>query len=205
MSVDSSQPAAPQTFEYLPRDFMQHPYEILERLREQGPAHPLVFPHGAKVWLVTSYDAVRQLMSDPRVSKDGRRMNELFARHSGVAVEDDAFGFDEELSQHMLNTDPPRHTRLRSLVSKEFTLKRMEAFRPRLEKVVDDLLDALDDAGPVVDLVTGFALPLPIITICDLLGIPPEDEAIFRRWAVELVGAGQPPEVVEAASDHIMN
>ncbi|MFL6163187.1 MAG: cytochrome P450 [Jatrophihabitantaceae bacterium] len=208
MTVDSTQPVDLQNLEHLPRDFMQHPYGILERLRAQGPVHPLVFPHGAKVWLVTGYDDVRQLLSDPRVSKDGSRMNELFARHSGQPVEEDGHagvGFNDELSQHMLNSDPPRHTRLRSLVSKEFTLKRMEAFRPRLEKVVDDLLDALDDAGPVVDLVAGFTLPLPIITICDLLGVPPEDQAIFRRWAVELVGAGQPPEVVEAASDHVMD
>jgi cytochrome P450 len=208
MTVDSSQAPGQQNLEHLPRDFMQHPYGILERLRAQGRAHPLVFPHGAKVWLITGYDDVRQLLSDPRVSKDGSRMNELFIRHSGqeVGQEEPAdMGFDEELSQHMLNSDPPRHTRLRSLVSKEFTLKRMEAFRPRLEQVVDDLLDALDDAGPVVDLVSGFTLPLPIITICDLLGIPPEDQAIFRRWAVELVGAGQPPEVVEAASEHVMD
>ena len=207
-TVDSSQAADRQNLEHLPRDFMQHPYGILERLRAQGRAHPLVFPHGAKVWLITGYDDVRQLLSDPRVSKDGSRMNELFMRHSGQDVAQDeaaGFGFDDELSQHMLNTDPPRHTRLRSLVSKEFTLKRMEAFRPRLEQVVDDLLDALDDAGPVVDLVSGFTLPLPIITICDLLGIPPEDQAIFRRWAVELVGAGQPPQVVEAASEHVMD
>jgi cytochrome P450 len=75
--------------ERLPIDFMQNPYEILERLRNEGPAHPLVFPHGAKVWLITRYDDVRQLLSDPRVHKDGRRMNEMFARHSGVTVEDD--------------------------------------------------------------------------------------------------------------------
>jgi len=72
----------------------------------------------------------------------------------------------------MLNSDPPRHTRLRSLVSKEFTLRRMEKYRPVLERVVDELLDALDDGRPVVDFVAGFSLPLPIMSICDLLGIP---------------------------------
>jgi len=203
MLVDSTQP-----IQQVPTDFMQHPYEFLDRVRADGPAHNLVFPHGAKVWLVTRYADVRRLLSDPRVSKDGRRANELFARHSGMVVEEQAeptdLGFDDELTSHMLNSDPPRHTRLRGLVGKELTAKRMEALRSRLEQVVDELLDGLDDGRPVVDLVTGLTQPLPIIAICELLGIPAEDGPVFRRWATELVGAGHPPEVVEAASSNVI-
>src|SRR4029079_1442722 len=81
MLVDSTQP-----IQQVPTDFMQHPYEFLDRVRADGPAHNLVFPHGAKVWLVTRYADVRRLLSDPRVSKDGRRANELFARHSGMIL-----------------------------------------------------------------------------------------------------------------------
>jgi cytochrome P450 len=203
MLVDS-----PQPIQQVPADFMQHPYEFLERLRGEGPAHNLVFPHGAKVWLVTGYADVRRLLSDPRVSKDGRRANELFARHSGMVVEEQQepadLGFDDELTSHMLNSDPPRHTRLRSLVGRELTAQRMEGLRPRLEQVVDELLDALDDGRPVVDLVTGLTQPLPIIAICELLGVAAEDSAVFRGWASELVGAGHPPEVVEAASNNVI-
>ncbi|MGH3460570.1 MAG: hypothetical protein ACRDP9_03755, partial [Kribbellaceae bacterium] len=72
------------TLERVPDDFMQRPYEILERFRNAGPVHHVVFPHGADVWLVTRYDDVRALLQDPRVSKDGRRMNEMFARHTGT-------------------------------------------------------------------------------------------------------------------------
>ncbi len=203
MLVDSPQPV-----QQVPADFMQHPFEFLDRLRADAPAHNLVFPHGAKVWLVTRYADVRRLLSDPRVSKDGRRANELFARHSGMQVEAQEeptdLGFDDELTSHMLNSDPPRHTRLRTLVGKELTAKRMEALRPRLEQVVDELLDGLDDGRPVVDLVTGLTQPLPIIAICELLGIPADDGPVFRRWATELVGAGHPPEVVEAASNNVI-
>ena len=203
MSVDSSQP-----IEHLYKDFMEHPYEILDRFRAKGRAHPVVFPHGAKVWLVTGYDDVRQLLADPRVSKDGSRMNELFARHSGVEAEEEEEPtgdlFNDELSQHMLNSDPPRHTRLRSLVTKEFNPRRMEGYRPRLEQVADKLLDAMDAGPEKVELVGAYTLPLPIITICDLLGVSAEEEATFRRWAVELVGAGHPPEVVEKASQDVM-
>jgi cytochrome P450 len=207
MLVESSQP-----IHQVPTDFMQHPYDFLERLRADSPAHNLLFPHGAKVWLVTGYADVRRLLSDPRVSKDGRRANELFARHSGMIVETDSdteaeladLGFDDELTSHMLNSDPPRHTRLRTLVGRELTAKRMEGLRPQLDKVVDELLDALDDGRPVVDLVTGLTQPLPIIAICELLGVAAEDSAVFRGWATELVGAGHAPEVVEAASNNVI-
>ncbi|HJQ00341.1 MAG TPA: cytochrome P450 [Jatrophihabitans sp.] len=202
MSVDSS-----QAVEQLPQSFMQHPYEILQRLRDAGPAHPVIFPHGAKVWLVTRYQDVRQLLSDPRVSKDGSRANHLFARHSGMITDDDeagSIGVNDELTMHMLNSDPPRHTRLRSLANQGLTPKRMADCRPRLEQVADELLDALDDGRPVVDLIAGFTQPLTITTICEVLGIPAQDKALFHRWAAELVGAGHPPEVVEAASNNVI-
>jgi cytochrome P450 len=197
---------AAETIERLPDDFMQRPYEILEKYREAGRLHHVVFPHGADVWLVPRYEDVRQLLSDPRVSKDGRRMNEMFARHSGIPIEEGesaSVGFDDELSWHMLNSDPPRHTRLRNLVSKAFTLRRMEAFRPRIEELTDELLDTFADRDDI-DLVSEYAAPLPIMIICDLLGIPFADRDSFRRWAVELVGAGQDPEVVESASKNVV-
>src|SRR5215510_5173434 len=141
MRVDSLRP-----MEQVPADFMQSPYEILQAFREKGPVHEVVFAHGAKVWLVTRYEEIRALVSDPRVSKDGRRMNELFARHSGQPVdlegEKPGVGFDDDLATHMLNTDPPRHTRLRALVGKAFTAHRVERLRPRVEQVADELLDA---------------------------------------------------------------
>ncbi|MGH3679964.1 MAG: cytochrome P450 family protein [Natronosporangium sp.] len=195
---------APPTLERLPDDFMQRPYEILERFRTAGRVHHVVFPHGADVWLVTRYEDVRQLLSDPRVSKDGRRMNEMFARHTGTYVEDEKpdVGFDDELSQHMLNSDPPRHTRLRGLVSKAFTLRRMEEFRPRIKRLVEEMLDSFEGKDQV-DLVGDYSQPLPIAIICDLLGIPFQDREMFQRWAIELVGAGQDPAVVEAASKSV--
>lgn len=184
-----------------PDDFMQRPYEILEKYRKAGRVHHVVFPHGADVWLVTRYDDVRRLLSDPKVSKDGRRMNELFAKHTGTYVEGEKpdVGFDDELSYHMLNSDPPDHTRLRSLVSKSFTLRRMEGFRKRIHQLVEEMLDTIADKKEV-DLIAEYAQPMPINIICDVLGIPFDDREMFARWAIQLVGAGQPPEVVEAAS-----
>jgi cytochrome P450 len=191
------------TLEHVPEDFMQRPYEVLEEYRRRGPVHHIVFPHGAAVWLITKYDDVRNLLADPRVCKDGRRMNELFVKQSGLPDTEEGVGFDDELSQHMLNSDAPRHTRLRSLVSKAFTLRQMENYRSRMGEVVDELLAQIEGKQEI-EMVGEFALPLVINVICDVLGIPNDDRETFRRWAVELVGAGQPPEVVEAASKNVM-
>ena len=193
----------------VPPDFMQNPYELLAKFREQGPVHEVVFAHGAKVWLVTRYDEVRKLANDPRVSKDGRRMNELFTRHSGVVVEpeDDAavgVGFDDDLAAHMLNSDPPRHTRLRALVGKAFAPGRIEKLRPRIEQVADQLLDAFDGRAEV-DLVAEFAVRLPITIICDLFGLPEADREDFRLWSLKLVGAGQDPDEVADASKRMVD
>lgn len=194
--------------ERLPADFMHHPYELYERLRAEGPAREVVMPHGVKVWIVTRYADVRALLADPRISKDGRRMNEMFARHSGAELaeeeESEGAGFDDDLSAYMLNSDPPRHTRLRKLVGKAFTAHRMEGLRPRIEQVVDELLDQMAEQ-PEVDLIKSFATPLPITIISDLLGVPIEDREIFRMWATTLVGAGHDPEEVADASSKVID
>jgi len=203
------EPELSQPNERVPADFMQDPYELLAKYREQGPAHEVVFAHGAKVWLVTQYDEVRALTNDPRVSKDGRRMNELFARHSGAEVEEEesdahGVGFDDDLAAHMLNSDPPRHSRLRALVSKAFTAQRVEKMRPSIERVADRLLDSLAGRSEV-DLVSEFAVRLPITIICDLFGMPEQDREDFRLWSLKLVGAGQDPDEVAEASKNVVD
>jgi len=176
---------------------MHQPYELYARLRDEGPAREIIMPHGVKVWMVTRYDDVRSILSDPRISKDGRRINELFARHSGMVEEPSVY--DDELSAHMLNSDPPRHERLRKLVSRAFTTRRIELLRPRIEQIVDELLDAMD--GRQADLITELAIPLPITVITELLGVPVEDRESFRLWATTLVGAHHSAaEVAEASA-----
>jgi cytochrome P450 len=191
---------------------MQNPYGLLGRLRAEGPVHEIVWAHGAKVWLVTRYEEITALVNDPRVSKDGRRMNELFALHSGAPAEKDdeekddepaGVGFNDELTTHMLNSDPPRHTRLRSLVSKAFAAHRVERLRSRIEQVTDECLDAMDGSSSV-DIISAFAVKLPITTICDLFGIPAEDREQFRLWGTKLVGAGQDPAEVEEAGNKMV-
>jgi cytochrome P450 len=148
--------------------FAEDPYAQYAVLREEGPVHPVDFPPGVDAYLVLDHEHGRAALNDPRLSKD--------VSHSAFPVRDEVF-----FNGTLLGMDPPDHTRLRGLVSKAFTLRRVEALRPRVEEITGELLDAM--AGrEEVDLLGAVAFPLPIIVICELLGVPAEDRAEFRAW-----------------------
>ncbi|GAA0615864.1 cytochrome P450 [Kutzneria viridogrisea] len=158
--------------------------EVAARLREQGPVHRAVMPNGLPVWVVTRYQDARAALTDPRLCKDADRLNEIMRGKLAAA------GASTELlsifSKHMLMADPPDHTRLRRLLAREFTARRVELLRPRVAEITAELLDALP-AGEPVDLVERFAFPLPVTVISELLGIPLPDRAQFRRWTADFV------------------
>lgn len=155
--------------------FTKDPYPVYAALRERGPVHWVrTPPPGAyEGWLVVGYEEARAALADPRLSKDStkRGLNSL----------------DEELmGRYVLITDPPEHTRLRSLVAGAFTMRRVEALRPRVQQITDELLDAMLPKGRA-DLVDSFAYPLPMTVICELLGIPDIDRVAFRALSSEIV------------------
>jgi cytochrome P450 len=144
---------------------------------DSGPIREIEIPGGTRAWLVTGYDEARQVLNDPRLSKTapGLRVGPL-----GDDIREATF-------RHMLAADPPDHTRLRRLVSAAFTARRIEALRPRIQQISDDLLDGL--AGEQrADLIDSYAFPLPIQVICELLGLPDEDRDTFRSWTNVIVG-----------------
>src|SRR5215475_12801615 len=141
---------------------MTDPHSVVARLREEAPVTRVLIPPGMPAWLVTRYADVRAAMADPRLGKDSRHMLELF---QGLNRTDD--DNDGQLMAHMLNSDPPDHERLRRLVNKAFTSRRIEQLRPRIQQITDELLAAIDE--PEVDLLDAFAFPLPITVICELL------------------------------------
>jgi cytochrome P450 len=186
------EPAAPEA-EQLGVDFYQDPQRYFARLREEGPVTPVVLPHGGRSWLVTRYADVRAALADPRLHKDwAAKMTEP------GWVPDEITGY---LSVLMLNTDPPGHTRLRKLVTKAFTVRRVAGLRPRIEAVTASLLDAIEarPAGEAVDLIEAFAFPLPVTVICELLGIPLEDQAEFRQWSDAMLNDAAEPGTFRAA------
>jgi cytochrome P450 len=175
--------------------FLADPFPLYRQLREEGPVRRVVIAGGLDTWLVTRYEDGLAALSDPRLSSDVRDASDPRLMAQLPATE------RESLLSNMLRSDPPDHTRLRRLVSKAFTARRVAELEPRIQEVADRLLDEIAPAGRA-DLVADFALPLPVTVISELLGVPVEDRHDFQRWTDDLIlrGAEQPdPAVVDAA------
>jgi cytochrome P450 len=151
------------------------PYPTLAAVRESGPVRRTTMRPGIPVWVVSRYADVLAALNDPRLSNDPHRTPEFDAVLRG-----------DFLSRSMIGTDPPEHTRLRRLVSRAFTARRIEALRPRVAQITDDLLDRMAPRGRA-DLIAEFALPLPITVIGELLGVPAADRDRFRAWSDEIL------------------
>ncbi|MER8000451.1 cytochrome P450 [Streptomyces sp. NPDC095613] len=173
-------------------ELLADPYAVYERLRETAPVRRIVGPDGRPAWLVTRYEDVRRALADPRLSLDKRHA--LPGNYHG-------FQLPPALDANLLNMDPPDHTRIRRLVVRAFTPGRIEMLRGPVRRTADELLDALP-AGRA-DLIASYAAPLPIVVICELLGVPPEDRRDFREWTDALVAPdpGRPGRAKEAVRD----
>ncbi|MEU9325641.1 cytochrome P450 [Streptomyces canus] len=156
---------------------LDHPYDVYRRLRDTAPVHRIAGPDGTPAWIVTRYDDVRAALADPRLSLDKR-----FA----TAGTYKGFSLPPALDANLLNMDPPDHTRVRRLVGRAFTPRRIERLRGPIRRTADLLLDELGSHG-AADLIASYAAPLPITVICDLLGIPDEHRLDFRVWTDTLV------------------
>ncbi|AGL16468.1 cytochrome P450 [Actinoplanes sp. N902-109] len=163
------------------------------RLRDAGELGRVQMPYGGETWLATSYEDVARVFVDPRFSRSatlGKDVPRVLPAIQHAPV--------------IMLMDPPEHTRLRKLATKALTSRRMEALRPRTQQVVDDLIDKMLAKGAPADLVEDFALPLPIIMICELLGVPVADQDKFRLWSDQMLSNGfYPPDVVAAAGQSL--
>ncbi|WKV70274.1 cytochrome P450 [Streptomyces sp. PCS3-D2] len=176
-------------------EFNADPYPFYEALRAAGPVHRLVLG-GERAWLVVGHEEAREALNHPALSKNWLG-SELIEVTQVPAV-----------ATNMLDTDPPHHTRLRRLVAREFTARRVESLRPRVQQITDGLLDAMEALpGRRADLIASFAVPLPMTVICELLGVPNLDRARFRYWSGEIVapldGAGADPRVLEEMTAYL--
>ncbi|MEB3367033.1 cytochrome P450 family protein [Saccharopolyspora mangrovi] len=184
--------------------FVQDLHARYAELREAGPVHRLVNDSGLPVWVVTRYSDARALLADPRLGKDAQTIFRLvmdrFAPDAErPEAEDGRFagaGFD----MHMLNMDPPDHTRLRKLVVKAFTARRIEELRPRIEQISEELLTAMAGESEV-DFLDAFAFPLPIRVICELLGVDESRRDDFRDWTNKLLDDIDAEASAQAAGD----
>src|SRR3954451_22295210 len=180
-----------------------NPFPLYAELRARGPVHAITLADGHDAYLVVGYDEAKTLLNDARVSKD---MHAALAA-SGAVVAEGLPG--PVFARHMLNVDPPDHTRLRRLVAAAFSVRRIEALQPRVQAIVDELLDDVAAAGPEarVDLVASFAFPLPFTVICELLGVPEPDRGALGRELTALLSPVSSPQEYErakAASDAVV-
>ncbi|GAA2646813.1 cytochrome P450 [Dactylosporangium fulvum] len=174
------------------QEFWNNPFPVYAALREQAPVHCVTLPTGSDIWLVTRYADARAALGDPRLSK------KQGATDNAKAITDNQVS--APLTRHLLASDPPDHTRLRRLVAKVFTARRVEDLRPRVEKLSAALVDGMRPKGRA-DLVEDYAVQLPIQVICELLGVPVEDQADFRRWTgVMVAGSASTAGIPEAAA-----
>jgi cytochrome P450 len=178
------------------------PFRHFAQARARCPVQQVRLADGHPAWVVLGYDAARQTLNDPAISKD--MLAALQA--NGDVVAEGLPG--PEFSRHMLNIDPPGHTRLRRLVSRAFTPGRIAALEPAIRAIATSLLDELGagDPGATVDLIEGYAYPLPFAVIGELLGIPAPDRPRLHAWfQVLLTGwSGDPPPGAVMASDGII-
>jgi pimeloyl-[acyl-carrier protein] synthase len=171
-------------------EFHANPYPFYHRLRAEDPVHQT--PQG--FWVLTRYDDVVTALRDSRFGRAG--FEPLLEAVYGAPTE------ASRLQPSMLFRDPPDHTRLRGLVNKAFTPRVIETMRPRIQGIVDTLLDRVEDAG-AMDVIADLAYPLPVTVICEMLGVPVEDHGTIKQWSADVaqsldaIGLGADPDLVE--------
>ncbi|MFD8095032.1 cytochrome P450 [Streptomyces malaysiensis] len=147
------------------------PQSVAQELRKHGPPRQITM-HGATAWLVSRYEEVRDCLGHPGMSPAA-----AYAASQGQT--NPVSGLFEDT---VAGTNPPQHTRLRRLLAKAFTVRRVESLRPRVQEITDTLLDRIAVDGRA-DLVSALAIPLPMQVICELLGVPIADRTEFHQWA----------------------
>lgn len=194
--LDLTQPGVAEMalFSPLAPRVRSNPYAIYRRLRETDPVH--FSPFGT--CLLTRYDDAVSVLRDKRFSVQHRDYVDLEKAESSVLG--DSFGpspNERDLSNVMLFIDPPRHTRLRTLVNKAFTPRVIERLRARVTEVVDELLDEAE-GGNGMDVISALAYPLPVRVICEMLGVPAEDQTRLRGWSRSIAPILDPIVTAEA-------
>jgi cytochrome P450 len=166
-----------------------HPPAEHVRLQSDAPTSWVELPGGRRLWVLTRHEDVRAMLADPRFSSD--RRDPRHPNHQPYV------GADHH--RQLIEMDPPDHTRLRRSVVGEFTVQRLAAWRPRIQEIVDEAIDAMLTGPSEADLVEALALPVPSLVISELLGVPYADHDFFQENSAEFVRVDTTPEQKTAA------
>ncbi|WP_075743724.1 MULTISPECIES: cytochrome P450 [Actinoalloteichus] len=175
------------------RDHPFDPPAELLRLRAERPMHPLAFPDGHQGWLVTDYTLIRAIMADPRFSSRQELRHVPFDHPLGKTLPPPAE------PGTFIRMDAPEHTRYRSELTAQFTVRRMRALEPRITEIVESHAQAMREQGRPADLVSSFALPIPSRVICELLGVSYDQREVFQEATRDLLQLQGTPEKFAAA------
>jgi len=171
--------------------FKKDAYEIYKESRK---VQPILFVNQIEIgkeWLITRYEDALPLLKDNRLKKDQANVFPQDTKNMYLSVDN-----SDHLTTHMLNSDPPNHSRLRSLVQKAFTPKMISQLDGRIQRIADDLISEIERKG-TLNLVDDYSFPLPIIVISEMLGIPKEDQAKFRIWSHAVIASPETPEEIK--------
>lgn len=171
--------------------FKEDAYEIYKESRKKQPILFVNQVEIGKEWLITRYEDALPLLKDNRLKKDWTNVFSQDVKNMYLSVDN-----SDHLTTHMLNSDPPNHSRLRSLVQKAFTPKMIAQLDGRIERIADDLISDIERKG-TLNLVDDYSFPLPIIVISEMLGIPKEDQAKFRIWSHAVIASPETPEEIK--------
>ncbi|ASK14736.1 MULTISPECIES: cytochrome P450 family protein [Bacillus] len=171
--------------------FKEDAYEIYKESRKKQPILFVNQVEIGKEWLITRYEDALPLLKDNRLKKDWTNVFSQDTKNMYLSVDN-----SDHLTTHMLNSDPPNHSRLRSLVQKAFTPKMIAQLDGRIQRIADDLISNIERKG-TLNLVDDYSFPLPIIVISEMLGIPKEDQAKFRIWSHAVIASPETPEEIK--------
>lgn len=169
--------------------YLANPYPYYHQLRREAPVY---WSEAMGAWLLTRYRDAEAALHDPRLVS-GTRISAA-VQQLPETVQPEMHSLQDHISTWMGFIDPPDHTRLRALVSSAFTPRMIRGLRPRIQAIVDELLDRVQAAGQM-DLIADFAFPLPAIVIAEMLGLPPGDREQFKQWSNDVMaflGTGRP-------------
>ncbi|MEV3861003.1 cytochrome P450 [Streptomyces sp. NPDC050095] len=200
MTQSTTEPARQDPDPHTPIPFPQdracpyHPPTAYAPLREAGPLGRVTLYDGREVWVVTGHTLARELLTDPRLSS--------VREHPGFPSPTERFAKVRTRRVALLGVDDPEHNAQRRMLIPSFSLKRISALRPQIQRTVDGLLDAMERQGPPAELVGAFALPVPSMVICALLGVPYTDHDFFESASRRLL-RGPAVADVERARDEL--
>ncbi|WP_028611662.1 cytochrome P450 family protein [Paenibacillus harenae] len=158
--------------DFLNEHFIRNPYPAYSEIRDQDPVYRFLLPNGHYAWMITRYDDAVDVLNDTRFVT-----NPPFENHAQAEEP-----HKEIISRNLLSVNPADHRRLRRLIQKAFTPRMIERLRGRIEEISNELLDQVQDKGEM-NLIEDYAFPLPIMVICEMLGVPIEDQDKFHEWS----------------------